>query len=205
MKSTSRSELSSTSKTIVGFTGTLPMGFVAWILAAAVVSAQPREFCLGGFTWESIPEVPPAPARELTIGESLSLGSQLLFRSSRLRNEMLVSAHGAGTCQSCHSSRGEQGVGAAQSLETSSDLVIIEPLATGWWFWGQSYEALLVRRTERVCQDEEQGVLAGAPTVEGVRGHQESDSDIRFIIESSHMLEGLESPDTAPLLVAPVR
>ena len=177
-------------------------GSFAWLLFPAVASAQP-EFCLNGVIWQSVTDVPSAPARELTISQRLALGSQILFGSPRLRDELLVSAHDAATCQRCHQPAEHAGDETTQDPWADSELVVIRPSARNG-FWQPDYEAFRVRGTTVECQVETKGVLGGAPTVNGLLGHHESDSDIRFIIESNSMVGAL-NPDTASVLVTPDR
>lgn len=178
-------------------------GLFACFLAPAGGSAQPEEFCLGGVIWRSV-DVPPALARKLTISESFALGSQILFGSPRLRDELVVSVHGAGTCQACHQRRGLAGRGTGDEIWADRELVVIRQSPRDRWFWGADYEAILVRATTSGCEVETAGVLGGAPSVDGLLGHQESGSDTRFIIESELMVRELD-PNTASVLVTPAR
>ena len=172
--------------------------FVA-LLAGTTASAQPETFCLDGIEWQMVPGIPPVQARELTISEKLSLGSQMLFGSARLRNEMLVSVHSPASCGSCHnnSDRTEQEVS-----WPVGELVVVQSSRRDRPFWGRDYEARLVRPTENGCGSETTGVYWGVPSLQGVLGHERSDSDMRFIIESRRMLEELDR-FTAPVLAAP--
>ena len=180
-------------------------GSIAWLLLASPASAQPRTFCLTGSIWETVTGVPPVPARELTLIEHLSLGSQMLFRSPRLRDEMLVSVHDTGTCHTCHPSTSLNDGEMTRVLDDVSELVFIEPSQSGRWF-GQEYAAFLARRTGDICEPDGSGILlAGPPTVEGVLGHRESGSDMRFIVESDEILRELQAPQEAPVLLSPRR
>ena len=160
------------------------LGVFAWLLYAVPASAQPRTFCLNGVTWETVNGVPPAPARQLTLIEHFSLSGQMLFRSPRLRDEMLLSVHDAGTCQNCHRPAESDSDRTPEILDEVTELVVIEPSQRATWF-GQEYSAFLARRTPENCQPDGSSIfLAGPPTVEGVLRHREAGSDIRFIIES---------------------
>lgn len=180
-------------------------GFIAWLLFAVPASAQPRTLCLNGFTWETVAGVPSVPARELTLIEHFSLGSQMLFRSPRLQDEMLVSVHDTNTCHTCHSPVASNDEVMTRVLNEVSELIVIEPSRKRSWF-GQEHAAFLARRTGDVCEpDGSRVLLAGPPTVEGVLRHQESGSDTRFIIESDTILRELQAPERAPVLVSPRR
>lgn len=176
---------------------------VACLLHAVPASAQPRTFCLTGVTWETVNGVPPGPAREVTLIEHFSLSGQMMFRSPRLLDQMLLSVHDTGTCLSCHGPAKSESERTAEILNDVKELIFIEPSQRNTWF-GQEYSAFLARRTPEACQpDGASTLLAGPPTVEGVLRHREAGSDIRFIIESEAILRGLEVPETAPVLVSP--
>ncbi|MDD9996554.1 MAG: hypothetical protein OXQ89_02290 [Rhodospirillaceae bacterium] len=179
---------------------TVGTGFV-FLLVGATALAQPGTFCLDGVEWQRVPGIPPAQARELTIPEKLSLGSQMLFGSARLRDEMLMSAHGPDSCASCHDNSERTEQDASWSID---NLIVVQPSRRDRPFWGQDHEAFLVRPTENRCDPETPGVYWGAPSLQGVLGHERSDSHMRFIIESSRMLEELDR-FTAPVLAEPGR
>ena len=180
-------------------------GFIACLLFAVPASAQPRTFCLNGFTWETVTGVPSGPARELTLIENFSLGSQMLFRSPRLRDEILVSVHEANTCHTCHSPVASNDEAMTRILDEVSELSVIEPSRRESWF-DQEHTAFLARRTGDVCEpDGSRVLLAGPPIIEGVLRHQESGSDTRFIIESDTILRELQAPERAPVLISPRR
>ena len=182
-------------------------GLVACLLfsVSGLAQPQPATFCLNGFTWESVAGVPPEEARKLTLIEHLSLGSQMMFRSPRLRDQMLVSVHDVGTCHNCHSTAQSTDDAMTHVLDGVNELVVIEPSQRGTWF-GREYAAFLARPTGDTCEpDGSRVLLAGPPTVDGVLRHRESGSDVRFIIESDDILRALQVPETAPVLLSPRR